>query len=171
MKKTIILLGTLTCFSSCFKSYVQMDITSQWKQGKMEELTRSKTTVEVYFTNKVVILSDPHVDEDQLTGMISTLETLHCSGSIFEENDPIPDSIQNAAVPVTQIFISEQFSNQDTVVINSKNFLQMREYKIDRPATVMSHIAPAAGILTLVIIILGTIVYYRYLTSPITSTL
>ena len=171
MKKTLILLGILLSFSSCFKSYVQLDITSKWDDRKMKELIGSNKEVEVYFTNKLAVLSNPELEQDQIQGVVSTVEPMNLSRLSYANRERPSDLIKYAGLPEVQIFVSEEFRDQDTVVINRSNFLQMREYKPDRSATIFSYISTALGLLTMLILISGIAVYYAYLTSNITSTL
>jgi hypothetical protein len=171
MKKTIILLGILLSFSSCFKSYVQLDITSKWDDRKMHELIGSNKEVEVYFTNKLAVLSNPELEQDQIQGVVSTVEPMNLSRLNHANREQPSDLIKHAGLPEVQIFISEEFRDQDTVVINRSNFLQMREYKTDNSATIFSYIGSVVGIVTMLVLIFGIAVYYAYLTSNITSTL
>jgi hypothetical protein len=171
MKKIIILFGILLSFSSCFKSYVQLDITSKWDDRKMKALISSNKEVEVYFTNKLAVISNPELEQDQIQGVVSTFQPMNLSHLSYSNGERPTDIIKNAGLPEVQIFISEEFKDQDTVVINRSNFMQMRQYKPDHSATIFSYIGAALGLVTMLILISGIAVYYAYLTSNITSTL
>jgi hypothetical protein len=170
MKNTCTILSILLIFCSCFKSYVELEVTSNWDLEKIKDLAGSGKKVEVYFTNELTVLSDPELSRDQLRGVVSALTPTKPPGVAFAEQEPNP-YIRNTVAPEVQIFISDEFSEQDTVVITKNNFIQMREYRIDRPVTIMSHIGAATGILITLILVSGFALYYAYLTSNITSTL
>ena len=155
-------------FSSCFKSYMKLDITSKWEQRKMKELAESKKEVEVYFLNKPTVISNPVMSQGQIIGAVSTFQFKALSPLPYTEKDNVSPFQKAVEAPDVQIFISEEFINQDTVVINSNNFIQMREYKMDRSATVLSYMGSTAGILIVLVLILGGVAYRAYLTSTIT---
>jgi hypothetical protein len=126
--------------------------------------------VEVYFTNKLTVLSKPVLNQDQVVGAVSTFEPMKSSGLSYVEPRKKTDLRKKAKLPDVQIFIAEEFRGSDSVIISKSNFIQMREYKIDRSVVILSYIGSAAGVITLLILIFGIAAYYRYLTSTVTST-
>jgi hypothetical protein len=171
MKRIVVIPAILVFFSSCFKSYMKLDITNKWEHHKMKALAESKKEVELYFTNKPAVISDPVLHEGQILGALSTVESNRITRLSYAERENPSEFRKTVKAADVQIFISEEFHDQDTVVINSDNFLQMREYKIDRSATVLSFIGSTAGILTLIILIFGVIAYRACVTSTITLNL
>jgi hypothetical protein len=170
MKNTFIILSLLLTLPSCFRSHVELEITGKWDPEKIKDLTGSKKRLELYFTNELTVLSDPEVSKDHIRGAVSTLDREKRSGVTSAKQDPNP-YINMKVMPEIQIFIAEEFREQDTVVINKNNFIQIREYRVDQSATIINYIGATAVILLTLTLILGIAAYYAYLTSNITSTL
>ena len=149
---------------------MELEITGKWDPEKIKELAESKKDMELYFTNELTVLSDPEVNEDHLRGVVSTLRTEKLSGVALAKQGLNP-YINMKEMPEIQIFIAEEFREQDTVVINKKNLIQIREYRANQSAAVISYVGVTAGLLTILMLVLGYAAYYAYLTSNITSTL
>lgn len=166
MKKITILIVFSFSLCSCFQNYLKYSRIQEWDYEEMKDLYGSDVKFLVYYTNNLKNLSISELKSNHLSGTVERYEPAisNIDATAKKRSGRILLSIGgNSIRSEAHIFIRDEFSDQKTVLIDRNNFLEMRVYKVRAYSGTMFFIGLSAGILLLILVVVGAKTYSAYI--------